>query len=617
MTEREQCAVCREPWDACTCTAGPFATQVPVTEAPETPVECHPAQFELDTRERPYRAGVEPRMPGDDRPRHVMVSTVSMDEILGDVPQSVPFTELIEIPAGHGTAGDGGEPPIKPDPERERQEAESPSELPEARLDGRLPESTPDPVPSGKVRLACGALVDYDSTAARRAGAVHCEVCRAHAESGRGMMPSSFRSRAHELALEESGRRIAEGCVKWPPSDLYYVGPAPKAISVAEKQELEAYRAAVANLRAARGRDALVWRDEAGEQRRELDELDIAYAKQDRVDRDIVEGLGVDPAHVWPKSTTQPMPEFRQEYLNVPPGYLEMPCSRILSEEDARFHTDCAECATVLERRDILETTKSVRERVRDAVEEWDGDNGYLLEGTGEELTDFVMRLLGEEVLTCAFCGQEYKGEKPIPRAQLAAHIRQCTAHPMPKELRAKERQLEELRRQVKRAFADAKFFAAMYATVWQELGLSQDIRFADDSTAKHLLIKTIRDLKATQKTDPAVSNDYASALRALAECFRDTRFDRDTGGTGVILSSTSVVFFNALTRARELLGMENGLEVLDKAKEELLELKRAVYPFVQAWRAVPERERTKYMEKVLEQFRGVILDDLLKPGER
>lgn len=472
------CRRCGKGWSACACAIGPAHTPVPVTEVPDSPPECPNDQFAMETLTDEYRQARLPHEP--DRPREVRVGRVGAGEILNDIADVVPADEAFLIPEGHGEKADPGLPPIKPDPERERLEMEAPSELSDAEIENRFR--------SGELRRSsCGMILSRDQ--------VHegCEAC--------------------EMVKPES--------------------------------ELDRYRQAVARLARARGPGALIWRERDPDDEgnfivhRELLDLNRVNSI---VQRDPVRTLGVvergekpsmvqvysplqvgksaEEFHrwfdeqqlaavrvsgvnesVWPRVEVGPESlSFDQQYCNIPPGHTEMPCGRVFPDADAAVHTDCEECGETLWRSDTAQVEKSLEEQIRDAyfelIEVQDSD---VLCPDPETVVRLVQQFLGREVLSCAFCGEEYRGEKPVPRARLAAHVRVCEVHPLARENADLRRQLESLKREFRVAQSVSFDLAQVCSAAASELHLEWGYR-RDMLEWREIFVGKIREIREASK---------------------------------------------------------------------------------------------------------------------
>ena len=486
------CAECTYLRDNCVCDTGFKLTPVPVTQVPDEVPECPPEQFEM--KHRPHMTAAEQdamdeiivtkaASPGlsttiadraateyfplkclthgityrnmcpenavgelrcrevpnvregvlkgaPEKPvRTARVSSVSFASLMGDTPEEAPAEATIVIPEGHGTLADPGPAPIKPDPKRELEEITNPSLLPEAevpvwlrrareedkfRKSSPLAQESPDGllyevVPQEALRMlaagASGHAMNHKLADLVRTGRALTMLARElHAMRHQAVdvveviqSPALLKMAcgAEVTAAEAYSHELCEKCN---PKVIIESTPHPAASPVKE-----------------------MW--------------DKAKPFKRHVDIDPADKRGYTPQHVWPDRTLLPANEnrdqFVQEYCNVPVGHVEMPCGRILKDEAASFHTDCTECSDVLFKTDGDVALTDLRMRIHDKITEWDDSEGLILEDTVPQVVDFVMTLLGLEVLSCAFCGETYEGEKPVPRAALAGHVRQCKSHPL------------------------------------------------------------------------------------------------------------------------------------------------------------------------------------------
>ena len=173
---------------------------------------------------------------------------------------------------------------------------------------------------------------------------------------------------------------------------------------------------------------------------------------------------------------------FHSQHCNVPPRHIEMPCGRILPDAEAALHTGCVECSDAIDKSARDQALSALRMRVHDKVTDWDHSEGLILEDAVPQVVDFFMSLLGLEVLACAFCGEKYEGDKPVPRAQLAAHIRRCESHPLKREIVDLRRRLQEERR-----------WYGVLESVGFALSIELRRGFCTDSVERQIL-KSVRD---------------------------------------------------------------------------------------------------------------------------
>ena len=356
------------------------------------------------------------RPPGKDEPKPVRISGVSFDSMFGDgVPSEMPESVVSLIPVDHGKSADPGPDPIKPDLVREWEDIDK--EIvgmleDDVRVYGNAYVSAMFPFTRFLVCKSCDhrwPLKDatYRWIVPRFEG--FCPKCR--------LGPAVFKVVDRYRPGPVRMKRWAPNCIElvmehgqW--STFYRLPESVRdAIRRGDRSVLERVPKSFLHAHETGGKVQLnqEWtrRYVAGEPVAELVGEFIEDARRCWSGSDPAGQRGYTPSP-WPDpflltETVQVAGrEFdcRQEYLQVPAGHTEMPCGRVLTDDDAALHTDCTGCSDALSRTDAASVERSMKERVTAAIKEWDGREGYLEEDSLPAVTEFVLSLLGLEVLS-------------------------------------------------------------------------------------------------------------------------------------------------------------------------------------------------------------------------